>query len=95
MTHPADVQQIILQSLEAIRAEQSRQGEDIAAIKANLHSILGNGQPGRLTNLENDVKALSEWKAHSKGWFAGVGAVLTVAGAFGHWVIDALRTHKP
>lgn len=84
----------ILDELREMRREQSEQGERIARIETKLENVLGNGQPGRLTNVERDVKALREKAAHNKGWFAGVSGVLTVVGIFGHWLVDLLRGHR-
>jgi hypothetical protein len=92
MTHPADLAQV-MESLREIRSEQVTQGKDLASVKESLHSIVGNGQPGRLGIVEQDIKDLREWQAHSKGWFAGLSGVAAVFGAVGHWLVDSMR-HK-
>lgn len=35
---------------------QARVLEDLATLKAEMHSLVGNGQPGRIANIESDVK---------------------------------------
>jgi hypothetical protein len=92
MTHPVDLGQV-MESLREIRTEQVTQGKDLASVKESLHSIVGNGQPGRLQLVEADVKDLRDWKNHSRGWFAGLSAAAAVLGAVGHWIVDSIR-HK-
>jgi hypothetical protein len=70
---PTDSVEAILAGLRELRSEirdirsdyneHARvTGERLATIEANLKSIIGNGQKGRLTLLEEAVEALNKWK---------------------------------
>jgi hypothetical protein len=70
---PTDSVEAILAELRELRSEirdirddyneHARvTGERLATIETNLKSIIGNGQKGRLTLLEEAVESLKKWK---------------------------------
>lgn len=52
--------------------------EALAKLDANMKSLIGNGQPGRIEKLETDVKSINRWR-----WVIG-GVVITLS-ALIHW----------
>jgi hypothetical protein len=51
-------------------------GERVAALEVQVKSIVGNGQPGRLTLVENSVSTLQRWKYWLMGVAASVSAIM-------------------
>lgn len=48
----------------------------------DLHrALLGNGQPGRIKEIEERVDSLEDSRTRAKGWIAGASAVATMAWA--------------
>jgi hypothetical protein len=66
----------LLIELRGMRSDLLGHAERLSAIETLLHSIAGNGQPGRLTTLESKVSRLIEWKY----WLMGAAAGLGIAG---------------
>jgi hypothetical protein len=50
----------------------------LARLDANMKTLIGNGQPGRIEKIEIDVKSLNRWR-----WIIG-GVVVTLS-ALIHW----------
>lgn len=75
---------IILEELRALRADYNdharETGERLSALETSSKALLGNGQPGRIGQLEESVKGLERWKWRvlgiSTGGSAAVSAVL-------------------
>ena len=61
--------------------------------RTHLHSLIGNGQPGRVGALEEKVGLLEKHNERSKGYFAALTAVATVIGGAMHYLVDLVR-HK-
>lgn len=59
--------------------------------ETHLHGLIGNGQPGRIGLIEADIKSLKEGRQWARGYFAAMGAVLTILGILGHYLVDIMR----
>ena len=57
-------------------------GERLAELETHVESLIGNGQPGRLTKLEANVNELIRWKSKTVGWGIGVSSVVSTVVAF-------------
>jgi hypothetical protein len=84
-------QDIILAELRELRSAFNMTahdtGERLATLETQMHSLCGNGQPGRISLLESAVNKLSAWRWYLLGAAAGVsGVVSSVA-----WVIVQIR----
>jgi hypothetical protein len=60
---------------------------DLAALKSQMASLIGLGQPGRLTMLEQRLEQHEVYLQRMKGWVAAFVVVLTLA----HIAIDYFR----
>lgn len=60
---------------------------DLAALKSQMASLIGLGQPGRLTMLEQRMEQHEVYLQRIKGWVAAFIVLLTVA----HIAIDYFR----
>jgi len=63
-----DFEQIVIQSLSRLETQ--------------MESIVGNGQPGRICLLEEDVKGLRESRSWFMGSMAALSAIITLAGTW-------------
>jgi hypothetical protein len=63
---------------------------DLAVLKSQMKEIVGNGQPGRLAQLESRLLDHEKTVQRMKGIAAAFGALLTVA----HAAIDLLLPHR-
>jgi len=63
---------------------------DLAVLKSQMKEIVGNGQPGRLAQLESRLLDHEKAVQRMKGMAAAFGALLTVA----HAAIDLLLPHR-
>lgn len=50
--------------------------ENLAELKVNMHNLVGNGQPGRVSVLEAEVKALGKWRWLITGGILAVTAII-------------------
>jgi AICAR transformylase/IMP cyclohydrolase PurH len=78
---------MILDELRSIRTETQSNGQAIARLETSMTTLIGNGQPGRVTLIEVAVDGLQRWRAWSVGVTVGGGAVIGAAA----WVIEQLR----
>jgi hypothetical protein len=63
---------------------------DLAVLKSQMKEVVGNGQPGRLAQLETRLLDHEKTVQRLKGIAAAFGAFLTVA----HAAIDLLLAHR-
>jgi hypothetical protein len=63
---------------------------DLAVLKTQMKEVVGNGQPGRLAQLESRLLDHEKTMQRMKGIAAAFGALLTVA----HAAIDLLIPHR-
>lgn len=57
-------------------------GERLARLETHVESLVGNGQPGRLTLVENKVSELQHWRWKATGIYTGASAVISAVVAF-------------
>jgi hypothetical protein len=62
---------------------------DLGELKAQMRSLIGNGQPGRIKELEARVDRHEAYVQRVFGLFSAAGALITLA----HLVLDYLRLH--
>jgi hypothetical protein len=60
---------------ESVNETTRALAERMATAESQLHSLLGNGQPGRLAKVEADVSALKKWRWQVTGMCTAVGAI--------------------
>lgn len=63
---------------ESVSAWQQGTGERVATLETLVKDVVGNGQPGRLTNVESAVSGLQRWRY----WLTGIAATTTAASSF-------------
>jgi hypothetical protein len=63
-------------------------GERLASVETSMNALVGNGQPGRITNIETDVDTLKGWKESLVGLWALVAALGSIVGSGGMWIIE-------
>jgi hypothetical protein len=51
---------------------------DLAYLTSQMKGLVGNGQPGRIKDLEMDVQALKEHKARYSTYAVVIGGILTL-----------------
>jgi hypothetical protein len=62
--------------------------EDLAELKAHMRSLVGNGQPGRVQELEVRVQKHEAFVQRAGGLGAALAALATVV----HFALDYLRS---
>lgn len=64
----------LFNKLDSIVKDMGEIKQDIGTVKADIHSLAGNGQPGRVGKLEAEVKKLNEESHFWKGalWIVGL-----------------------
>lgn len=60
---------------------------DLATLKAQMRALVGNGQPGRIRQLEDSVERHERWITRA----SGIGAFVAVLIALLHVAIDYFR----
>lgn len=80
---------IILEELRALRNDYNDHardtGERLAKLEAQMYSLCGNGQPGRIALIERAVQSLQRWRWYIVGAGAATSAiVMCAAWAFSH-----------
>jgi len=82
------IESVILSEIQAIGSKlqdfqartyawQQEAGERFAALETSMKAVVGNGQPGRLTRVEQAVAVLQRWQYRMIGAAAGGGLVVT------------------
>lgn len=78
-------QTLILEELRSLREDLHAFERDtagrVSVAESQLHTLLGNGQPGRIAHLERDVDQLKQWK----WWIAGIAAGVPVTTSILTW----------
>lgn len=65
--------------LDGIAAEQAR-------TSTHINGLIGNGQPGRITNLETAVQELKDKKSEARGALWAFGLIGTAIEVGAHWI---------
>lgn len=85
MLLPADTQNFILDEIREFRTDYNKHaretGERLSSLEAQMYSLCGNGQPGRIATLEKSVQQLKAWR----GWLVGAWAGVSGAGSLLAW----------
>lgn len=80
------VNDVILIELRELRTDfnntMRETGERLAKLETHLESVVGNGQPGRLTLVEQSVKELTAWKWKMVGITTAIATVASTVVAF-------------
>lgn len=63
-------------------------GQRLASVETSMTALVGNGQPGRITNIETDVDTLKGWKQGLVGLWALVAAIGSIVGSGSMWIIE-------
>jgi hypothetical protein len=89
---PGDQFSILLTEVRDLRKDHNEFARsvtaDLAAVKQDVKGLVGNGRPGRVSKLEDDVAALQKSKYYAWGFAGAIGAV---AGFFAHFVPAFLK----
>ena len=75
--------------MEMISAFEAQVLADLSVVKSQMASLLGDGQPGRLSLLEERVERHELSVQRVKGFAGAVGLLFTLA----HLAIEWLRPH--
>src|SRR5579859_7701293 len=62
-------------------------GERLASLETSMYSLIGNGQPGRMGSLEQDVRKLQQWRKYLLGYVAGGSVVIGGIISFVAWLL--------
>lgn len=57
-------------------------GERLARLETHMESLVGNGQPGRLTLVENEVSEIQRWRWKATGIYIGVSGAVSCLTAY-------------
>jgi len=72
---------LILEEVRSLRTDYNAHardtGERLSALEMGMHDLRGNGQPGRITLLEDAVEKLQQWRWWLIGAAAGVSGMVT------------------
>lgn len=93
-----DTNEIILQELRELRSDYNEHardtGERLASLEQQMYTLVGNGQPGRIANIEtaaaklkDTVSELEKWRWKVAGALVAVAALCTGFGWLMEWVI--------
>jgi hypothetical protein len=82
---------LILEELRALRTDVNtfaRQiGERVATLESKMYTLVDNGQPGRITLLERDLRELAQWRWKMLGITTGVSGIISCIA----WAVVELR----
>jgi hypothetical protein len=74
-------QDMILAEVRALRSDFNRitldTGARLSTLESQMHDICGNGQPGRLSQVETEVRGLDRWRWRMIGICTGVSATVS------------------
>lgn len=59
----------------------------LSKLERDNYLLLGNGQPGRLGTLEEDVRKLQQWRKYVLGYVAGGSVVVGGVISFIAWIL--------
>jgi hypothetical protein len=80
--------QILLTEIRALRTDFNdfarEFGERVAKNETQIYSLIGNGQPGRMSRAESAIESLKQWRWKIVGIATGASSVVTVVA----WLIE-------
>lgn len=78
---PDDTLHLILAEVRELRSDYNTHaretGERLASLELGMYDLRGNGQPGRITVLEDRIDDLRKWKWRMVGITSGVATVMS------------------
>jgi hypothetical protein len=84
---PPDQFNLLLTEIRDLRKDHNEFARsvtaDLAAVKQDVKGLVGNGRPGRVSKLEDDVADLKKAKYYAWGFAGAFGAI---AGFFAHLI---------
>jgi hypothetical protein len=84
MGNGTDITSLILSEVQALRSDVAENavatGERLSALETSMKALLGNGQPGRITGIEDAVRDLQAWRWKMLGICTGASSVVSVIG---------------
>lgn len=86
---------ILLQELRQLNEHSRLTGERLSALETSLKAIVGNGQPGKIQQIEARISASEEEIKNLQHWRWGVGGITTVLSFVIPYLIRFLLTGKP
>ncbi len=79
-----DITTLILTEVRELRADvvanTIANGERLAALETSMKALTGNGQPGRMSVVEEQVKDLQAWRWKMLGICTGASSVISILG---------------
>ena len=73
--------------LAAVLRVESALGQRLTAVEVEVHTLIGNGQPGRIAKLEAKVSTLESYLWRALGAMGAIGASGTFIWAIVKWGI--------
>ena len=70
-----DTLQLILDQLRELNDNSRSTGERLASLETSMKSLLGNGQPGLISKLQDELKDLQRWRWRMAGLATGAGVI--------------------
>ena len=90
-----DTQDLILTELQQLRRDFSKfafeTGQRVSTLEAEVHGLVGNGQPGRVALLEEATRELSQWRWRLVGASAGSSGAISIVVSVVAWILDRAR----
>lgn len=85
--------ELILSEIRALRDDLNdyarRSGERLATLETGMYDLRGNGQPGRMTKMEDAVRDLNQLTARALGMAAAISTGVSLVG----WYIVNIWKH--
>lgn len=76
-----DIAQFTLDEFRTLRADfndYSREtGERLSRLEAQIYTLVGNGQPGKIKTMEDDIKSIQHWNWRLVGISVGASGVIS------------------
>jgi hypothetical protein len=72
-----DTADLILSELRELRSVVNEARERLASLETSMYSLVGNGQPGLIAKLQEDVRDLQKWRWRMVGIVTGVATVMS------------------
>lgn len=80
-------QDIILTEIRAMRDDLREYGERTATLEAQIYPLIGNGQPGKIAQMESSISRLIQWR----WWVLGASSAVAGMCSLLAWVVITLR----
>lgn len=67
--------------------------KELTETRTKLSFLIGNGQPGEIQHMKDDIGELKDFRSSAKGYIAAISAVGAALGMVGHFLIDIFKKH--